>query len=45
MPSFGPLPVDAPANTLWSFMPIAMSLRMKKRTQNAPAVPGTASIW
>ena len=26
-------------------MPIAMSLRMKKRTQNAPAVAGTASIW
>ena len=44
MPSFGPLPIDAPANTLCSAMPIGMSLRMKKRTQNAFGVAGTASI-
>ena len=41
--SFGIVPIDAPANALWS-PPIAMSLRTQKRAQKAPAVAGTASI-
>ena len=44
MRSFGILPIEPPAKALWSVPPIGMSLWIQNRTQNAPAVPGTASI-